>query len=121
MKVIFDTSFLMAVVERPTTWFEDMTEILGKFEPVLLDCVRGELGLLSRRQGRKARYASVALTLSDAFKSQSCGEASVDDEIISAAVTNDSPVATIDKRLGRILKAQHVKVIGLSSGRVTVR
>ncbi|MDG6962113.1 MAG: hypothetical protein JRN71_06690 [Nitrososphaerota archaeon] len=41
-KVIFDSSFLMAVVERPTTWFEDIVDNIGKFQPVLLDCVRDE-------------------------------------------------------------------------------
>ncbi len=111
----------MAVVERPTTWFEDMTEILGKFEPVLLDCVQNELGRLSRRQGKKARYAAVALDLASTFKRQACGKASVDDEIVSAAVTEGAPVATTDKELARILKARHVKVVGLSSGRVAVR
>jgi len=42
-KVVFDSSFLMAVVETPTTWYEDIVEKVGKFEPVILDCAKAEL------------------------------------------------------------------------------
>ena len=63
LKVIFDSSFLMAVVERPTTWFEDMVDGIGKFEPVLLDCVRQELDKLAAGQGRRARTARASLDL----------------------------------------------------------
>ncbi len=121
MKVIFDSSFLMAVVERPTTWFEDITEQLGKPEPVVLDCVLVEMKRLASGEGKKARFARVALKLGEGFRREPCGGANPDDEIVSAALSEHAAVATTDRELTRNLKARHVKVVGLRSGRVAVR
>jgi len=119
-KVIFDSSFLMAVVEKPTTWFEDITESLGKFEPVLLDCVSNELGEMAEGEGRKARLSRVALELSEGFTQRKCGGGSPDDEMVSAALELKAAVATADAALAGTLRKLHVKVIELRSGRVFV-
>lgn len=116
--VIFDSSFLMAVSERPTTWFEDITEAIGKFDPVLLDCVRKELESLASSHGSKSRLATVALEVGHAFHGAPCGGASVDDEIASAALGLGARVATADAELARSLRASHLGVITLRSGRV---
>jgi rRNA-processing protein FCF1 len=110
----------MAVVERPTTWFEDIVERAGRFEPVMLSCVRSELEKLASREGRKSRAARVALELSSNFTTGPCGKATVDDEIVSAAKTQGSFVATTDAELARVLRASHIRVISLSGGRVKV-
>ncbi len=120
-KVIFDSSFLMAVVERPTTWFEDMTQELGRFQPVVLDCVLDEMKRLASGEGKKAKSARVALELAEGFRREPCGGSSPDDEIVSAALAEAAVVATTDKELSRTLKARHVKVVGLSLGRVALR
>ncbi|MBI3840860.1 MAG: hypothetical protein HY297_02730 [Thaumarchaeota archaeon] len=117
-KVIFDSSFLMAVVERPTTWFEDITDELGRFEPVLLDCVASELKRLAEGEGKKARYASLALEIGAKFDSLACGGASVDDELVSAALAQRAVVATADREIGGTLRASRIRVMGLSRGRV---
>ena len=119
-EVIFDSSFLMAVVERPTTWFEDMTESLGRFDPIVLDCVSGELGRLASGEGKKARVARVALELARGFKQAKCAGNEPDDEIVSAALGRKASVATADGSLTRTLESLHVKVIRLRSGRVIV-
>ena len=116
--VVFDSSFLMAVVETPTTWFEDIVDAVGRFEPVLLDCVRGELERLARGQGRRSRSARVALDLALDFKPLHCGGAPVDDEIMSAALTADALVATTDASLARTARAAHLRVVSLRKGRV---
>lgn len=118
--VIFDSSFLMAVVEKPTTWFEDIVDSVGKFEPVLLDCVRDELSKLASGQGRRSRSARVALDLASKFEASPCGEAKVDDEIVSAALSRGAAVATTDADLAGSLRAAHVKVVSLRTGRVAV-
>ena len=120
LKVIFDSSFLMAVVERPTTWFEDMVDGIGKFEPVLLDCVRQELDKLAAGQGRRARTARASLDLASKFTRTPCGGSRVDDEIVSAALGARGLVATTDAELARSLKAVHVRVISLRAGRVAL-
>lgn len=119
-RVIFDSSFLMAVVERPTTWYEDIVEALGMFEPVLLDCVRGELERIAEAQDKRARVARVSLDLASKFSHAPCGKAGVDDEIVSAALSTKALVATSDSDLARSLEAAHVRVVSLKSGRVAL-
>ena len=117
-RVIFDSSFLMAVAETPTTWFEDTVEAVGGFRPILLGCVKSELERLASEGGRRARTARVALELSSKFSPERCGDAKVDDEIVSAAKTLDGVVATVDSELLASLKVARVKAISLGGGRV---
>jgi uncharacterized protein len=119
-QVIFDSSFLMAVAETPTTWFEDVVGSVGRFEPVLPDCVRAELANLASKKGRKSQAARVSLQMASTFKALSSGGAKVDDEIVSAAISNGAMVATVDASLMRSLKSAHVRVVSLRSGRVAV-
>lgn len=120
VKVIFDSSFLMAIVERPTTWFEDIAESLGKFEPVLLGCVSDELKTIAAGEGKRARSSRVALELAGEFVNRKCGGGSPDDEIVSAALEMRAAVATTDGALAGTLRKLHVKVIELRLGRVFV-
>ena len=119
-KVIFDSSFLLAVVERPTTWFEDIVDRVGNFEPTLLDCVRAELQKLAAKSDKKARTARVALDLTSRFASMACGSADVDDEIVSAALSAKALVATTDSALQLSLRSSHVRLVSLRGGRVFV-
>jgi rRNA-processing protein FCF1 len=120
-RVIFDSSFLMAVAEAHTTWSEDMLEEIGRFEPTLLGCVRTELERIAAGGGRKARNARVALSLASKFTEIPCGRAPVDDEIVSAAMSIGALVATSDAALARTLRATKVKVFSLSQRRVVLR
>ena len=119
-QVIFDSSFLMAVAEHPSTWHDDIIEGLGKFEPVLLECVRNELQNLASGQGRRARTARVALELAKEFRATGCGGAGVDDEVLSASASRGAHLATVDSDLARSARGAHVKVISLRSRRVVV-
>ncbi|MGD0146842.1 MAG: PIN domain-containing protein [Nitrososphaerales archaeon] len=119
-KVIFDSSFLMAVAERPTTWLEDITEVIGGFEPVALQCVLAELRRLALGNGRKSRAARVALELAEEFSRVPCGGARTDEEIMSAALTMNATVATADRDLARSLGSRKVRVVRLRSGRVAL-
>ena len=117
--VIFDSSFLMALADKPTTWSGDILESVGKFQPVLLDCVRRELERLASGRGRKASSAKVALEIASGFEGGPCGGASVDDEIISRALTVGALVATTDSALLRSLSSAHVRAVTLRGGRVS--
>jgi rRNA-processing protein FCF1 len=111
----------MAVVERPTTWFEDITEALGKFQPLVLECVAAELEKLAVQNGKRARAARVALEMAKGFQHAGCGRADVDDEIVSSALQRKAAVATTDKSLAKTLDRLHVQIVGLKSGRVSLR
>lgn len=119
-EVIFDASFLMALAESPTTWYEDLTQALGKFDPLILDCVEAELEKIGSEDGRKARVARVALEMAKSFSRAACGGSDPDSELVSAALGRKASVATTDKALARTLSKLRVKVVGLRSGRVFV-
>jgi rRNA-processing protein FCF1 len=119
-KVIFDSSFLIAVVEDPTTWYEDITERVGKFEPTVLDCILAELEVLSKGRGKRARRASLARNLAEGYRVERCGKASVDDEIVSFAKSNLAVVATVDRELLRTLRSLGLTGLTLRKGRVAL-
>jgi len=108
----------MAVAENPTTWFQDIVQGLGSFEPILPACVRDELSKMALGRGKRARGARVALELAANFATISCGMAAVDDEIVSAALTKEAAIATTDSDLALSAKAAHLRVVLLRSGRV---
>ncbi|HYC26695.1 MAG TPA: hypothetical protein VEB67_01580 [Nitrososphaerales archaeon] len=117
-KVIFDSSFLLAVADRHTSWMEDITDALGKCEPILIDAVKEELLGLAGKGGRKGKSASVALEISAGFGRGASGKGPVDDEVMSAALSNKAAVATNDRALASSLRAMHVRVFALRGGRV---
>jgi rRNA-processing protein FCF1 len=120
LKVVFDSSFLMAVADEPTTWFEDMVDLVGRFQPVLLSCVREELEKLASGEGRRSRSARVALEMASGFAGGRCGGAGVDDEVVSFALTEGAAVATTDAGLLESLRGARVKAVTLRGGRVSL-
>ncbi len=108
----------MAVIETPTTWYEDIVEKVGKFEPVILDCVRDELARVSQEDTKRARYARLAMELTKDFAGGRCGGLSVDDEIASYSESASALVASLDGRLLARLDKLHVGTITLRAGRV---
>ena len=120
-QVIFDTSFLMAVADHPTSWREDIESSVGAFQAVLLDRVEEELKALASRGGKKGKSATVALEMASGFKRLRSGSGPVDDEVMSASLTTGGAVATNDAELASSLRAMHVKVFSLRSGRVWER
>lgn len=122
--VLFDTSFLMAVMEHPTSWREDMLERLGSFRPVVIKPVYAELTRLAAGRTRGARYASLAKGMVDRGElelQESGGDGPADDELISRALEGGALVATLDNGLIRQLSSSKVPVLRLSGGRVSGR
>jgi rRNA-processing protein FCF1 len=119
-KVLLDSSFLIAVMEHPTPWREDITDKIGGFDPVVIGPVYSELERIAGGRGRGARFASVAKELADSgsLKVEETGGDTADDELISKALDDGALVATVDAALIRQLKAARVGVIRLRGGRV---
>lgn len=121
--VAFDSSFLMAVSEKPTSWFQDIQGGLGAFSPVVLASVLAELERLASRGDSKARLASVAVSLVQAgrFSVAPDGGGRPDDEMLSFALREGAAVATVDNDLASRLRASRVStVITLRGGRVAL-
>jgi rRNA-processing protein FCF1 len=121
-KVLFDSSFLMAVMEHPTTWLQDIGEKVGGFEPVVITPVYSELERLASGKSRGARFASLAKQLADsgALKIEETGGEKADDELVSRALSDGAMVATVDSDLIEQLQASRVGVVRLRGGRVEV-
>lgn len=121
--VAFDSSFLVAVMERPTPWSQDILEKVGAFTPVVLSSVRDELARLAAKGNKTGRFAALALRLLEegAFSLEPDGRGKPDDEIISYALREGAAVATIDSELVERLRASRVQtVITLRGGRVSL-
>jgi rRNA-processing protein FCF1 len=121
--VAFDSSFLVAVMQHPTPWSEDILEKVGAFTPVVLSSVRDELSRLAARGDKRGRFAALALRLLEegAFSLEQDGRGKPDDEIISFALREGAAVATIDSELAERLRASRVQtVITLRGGRVWI-
>jgi len=120
--VAFDSSFLVAVMERPTPWSEDIVERVGAFTPVVLSSVRDELARLAAKGDKRGSFAALALALVEegAFSLEPDGKGKPDDEIISFALREGAAVATLDAELVQRLRASRVRtVITLRGGRVS--
>jgi len=121
--VAFDSSFLVAVMQHPTPWSEDMLEKVGAFTPVVLSSVRDELARLAGKGDKRGRFAALALKLIEegTFSLEPDGRGRPDDEIISFALREGAAVATIDSELAERLRASRVQtVITLRGGRVSI-
>ncbi|MDA4116291.1 MAG: hypothetical protein OK442_07035 [Thaumarchaeota archaeon] len=120
--VAFDSSFLVAVMERPTPWSADILEKVGAFTPVVLSSVRDELARLASKGDKRGGFAALALALVEegAFSLEPDGKGKPDDEIISFALREGAAVATLDSELAQRLRASRVQtVITLRGGRVS--
>lgn len=123
LKVLFDSSFLIAVMERPTTWREDILERVGAFEGVVIEPVYSELRNLAAGGGRRSGFARLALGLLDdgKLRLERTNAGRADEELVSYALQEGAVVASIDAALIKRLEALHVPVLSLSRGRVEAR
>jgi rRNA-processing protein FCF1 len=121
--VAFDSSFLVAIMEMPTPWNEDIAEKVGAFTPVVLSSVRDELSRLAAKGDKRGRFAALVLELlgQGMFSLEPDGGGKPDDEMISFALREGAAVATLDSDLAQRLRASRVQtVITLRSGRVSI-
>ena len=122
-QVAFDSSFLIAVMERPTPWMDDIVDKVGAFTPIILSSVRNELARLAAKGDKRGRFAALALGLLEdgALSLEDDGKGKPDDEIVSFALGEGAAVATIDSDLAARLRASGVgTIITLRRGRVSV-
>ena len=119
-KVLFDSSFLIAVMEHPTSWEEDLLEKVGGFEGVIILPIYAELVSLADRRERESGFARLALELVDMGRIvlENAGGGQPDDELVSYALSHDALVATVDEALIEQLEAARVGIIRLRGGRV---
>lgn len=119
-RVLFDSSFLISVMEHPTPWQGDIQELVGRHDGVVLQPIESELRRLADRGGRESRFARLALGLIDrgTLRVGASAGSRADEELVSNALEDGAVVATVDGDLIRQLRASHVAVLSLRRGRV---
>lgn len=95
-------------------------EEVGKFRPVMLDCVREELKELASGKSKTSRFAALASDLAASFGEEKCGKGSPDSEMISYAKSEGAMVATLDGEVLRTAKRLRIGAVTLRSGRVAI-
>ena len=107
--VLLDTSILIFLVEKPSTFLTDLGERIGKVELCVTDPVLRELSNLSRSRGGKAKRAKEALAFAESLRcfAQS-GEA--DDSLVVLAQEKGAVVATLDRELVSSLRSKGLPV-----------
>jgi rRNA-processing protein FCF1 len=87
----------------------------------MLDVVEEELAGLTKKGGKRGRYATLARELGAGFLRAKGGHGgSTDDEILSWAASNKAMVATVDGRMLEYLRATRIRFVTLRSGRVYI-
>lgn len=119
LKILFDTSFLMAIAIKPIKKIEMLEELNA--EHIILSAVIHELTKLQQsKEVKRAKAAKTALSMIDIIKAKviDAKGKSIDDLIIDYAKTNNAYVATIDSEMRRKLREEGVGIITLSRDRI---
>ncbi len=115
MKILIDTSFLLACIQKGENLFYKLEEILKiPIEPIILENVLKELEKISMKRGKKSKEAKLALEIANKYKKISYNEnISTDEALLEIAFKNKYPVLTCDMKLKKKLRERKLPVIFL--------
>ncbi len=119
MKILFDTSFLMAIASKPIKKIEMLEDLNA--EHIVLSAVIHELDRLKEsKQVKRAKAAKAALENINIINAKIVDAKGkpIDDLIIDYATANNAYVATIDSEMRRKLREEGIGIITLSRDRV---
>ena len=117
MLVLLDTSILIFLVERPSTFLDELGGKMGNVEISVPDSVIGELKGLAGSRGVKAKKARLALSYAAGLRCLKHG-GEADDALVSLAQENGALVATLDRKLMSSLRRRGVLVATVKGDRL---
>jgi rRNA-processing protein FCF1 len=122
MKVLLDTSFLVAVMDKKIDLVHELRKF-GKPELYVIDLVLNELRQLSEGRGRDSGNARVALQFlgRKTVNVIKAGEGSTDKKLLELARKRNIAVCTIDRKLKQGLTRKDLEVVTIRQGRYLVR
>jgi rRNA-processing protein FCF1 len=123
MDVLCDTSFLMVLVSRPISKFDEVERNIGKLNILVPTIVIEELNILQQKAGpKRSMTAKTAIEISKArFKViEIVKSRHVDDAIIEYAIKHNCATATIDTDLRKRLIKNRILVITISNNRLLI-
>jgi rRNA-processing protein FCF1 len=118
-EVVFDSSFLLSISEKPTDWERQFTEILGAYTPVILSSVEEELNVIASHKGKRAMMARAALEIAKKFKRFEI-KGKADATIVYYCDSFDAAAATTDKELAEKLIRKKKCVFSIKDGRIYI-
>ncbi|WP_299968052.1 PIN domain-containing protein [Methanoregula sp.] len=111
-----DANALMMPAQFHIDLFDELRNLLGGFEPIVLSSVIHELEGLTRAKGRNGAAARLGLTLGEKCtiaESRDASARTVDDQVIDYAVQNICLVVTNDRRVRDALFERGIGVISM--------
>jgi len=121
-KIILDASFILTLASKPLNLIEDLEEMFGKVELLVLEDTIKELEVISKRPSiKKSKQAKLALDFVMRLEHITyVHEGSVDDKILRCAMENKFIVATMDRELRKRLRSMGLSVITLRQNRLII-
>jgi rRNA-processing protein FCF1 len=116
MRVILDTNALMMPAQYKIDLFDELRQLVGTFEPLVLEDGVKELSGLSSglgRQGAAARYGLRLAEQCTIVRPEGSVTGRVDDQMIAYADKNKCFVVTNDRHLREELLARGIGVISM--------
>ena len=116
MKVLLDANALMMPAQFQIDLFDELRNLIGSFEPVVLSTVMHELEGLTRARGRHGAAARLGLTLAaqcTLAESRDLESESVDAQVIEYAAQTNCMVVTNDRRIRDALYTRGISVISM--------
>jgi uncharacterized protein len=113
--VLLDANALMMPAQFKIDLIEEIRELLGSFEPIVLSGVVRELEGLSRAKSPDGAAARLGLALAGRCTVEESGDPSlpVDDQIVIWAAKERGLVVTNDRRVRDTLLGQGIGVISM--------
>jgi len=116
VKVLLDANALMMPAQFQIDLFDELRNLIGCFEPVVLSTVMHELEGLTRAKGRHGAAARLGHTLAarcTLAESRDLESESVDAQVIEYAAQTNCMVVTNDRRIRDALYARGISVISM--------
>jgi uncharacterized protein len=116
VKVLLDANALMMPAQFQIDLFDELRNLIGSFEPVVLSAVLHELEGLTRARGRHGAAARLGLALAaqcTLAESRDLESESVDAQVIEYAAQTNCMVVTNDRRIRDALYARGINVISM--------
>jgi rRNA-processing protein FCF1 len=116
VKVLLDANALMMPAQFSIDLFDELRQLVGAFEPLVLESIMTELAGISSGKGRDAAAARHAISVAQRCTTVHSPEPvsdTVDERLIDYAQKNGCLVVTNDRHLREMLLSRGIGVISM--------